>query len=49
MDEYLIRSGDTPESISFEYYNRVDYGWTIMIVNDITNYHEVAKNSNSIE
>ena len=40
FDEFFIRPGDTPESISFQYYNRVDYGWTIMIVNDITNYHE---------
>ena len=40
MDEYLIRSGDTPESISFDFYGRVDYGWVIMITNDITSYHE---------
>ena len=40
FDEFFIRPGDSPESISFQYYNRVDYGWTIMIVNDITNYHE---------
>ena len=40
MDEYLIRSGDTPESISFDFYGRVDYGWVVMIANDITSYHE---------
>ena len=40
MDDYLIRSGDTPESLSFDFYQRVDYGWTIMVANDITNYHE---------
>tara|TARA_B100000614_G_C14542377_1_gene490813 strand:+ start:1665 stop:2294 length:630 start_codon:yes stop_codon:yes gene_type:complete len=40
MDEYLIREGDTPESISFNFYNRVDFGWTIMVANNITNYHD---------
>tara|TARA_B100000927_G_scaffold285561_1_gene275813 strand:- start:23 stop:652 length:630 start_codon:yes stop_codon:yes gene_type:complete len=40
FDQFFVKPGDTPESISFNYYNRVDYGWTIMIVNDITNYHE---------
>ncbi len=40
MDDYIIRSGDTPESLSFDFYQRIDYGWTIMIANDITNYHE---------
>ena len=40
MDEYLIRSGDTPESISFDFYGRVDYGWVVMITNDITSYHD---------
>ena len=40
FDTIFIKAGDTPESISFNYYERVDYGWTIMIANDITNYHE---------
>ena len=40
MDDYIIRSGDTPESLSFDFYQRVDYGWSIMVANDITNYHE---------
>ena len=40
MDEYLIRSGDTPESVSFDFYGRVDFGWAIMVANDVTNYHE---------
>ena len=40
MDEYLIRSGDTPESISFDFYGRVDFGWVVMITNDITSYHD---------
>ena len=26
FDEFFIRPGDSPESISFQYYNRVDYG-----------------------
>ena len=40
FDTIFIKAGDTPESISFNYYERVDYGWTILVVNDITNYHE---------
>ena len=40
FDTIFIKAGDTPESISFNYYERVDYGWTIMVANDITNYHE---------
>tara|TARA_Y200000002_G_scaffold380251_1_gene391327 strand:+ start:2804 stop:3433 length:630 start_codon:yes stop_codon:yes gene_type:complete len=40
FDDVFINPGDTPESLSFNYYDRVDYGWTIMVVNNITNYHE---------
>ena len=40
FDEFFIKQGDTPESVSFNYYERVDYGWTILVINDITNYHE---------
>jgi len=40
FDDFFINPGDTPESIAFNYYERADFGWTILIVNDITNYHE---------
>ena len=40
FDDFFIKEGDSPESIAFNYYERVDYGWTILVVNDITNYHE---------
>ena len=40
FDDVFIKNGDTPESISFNYYNQANLGWTIMIVNNITNYHE---------
>ena len=40
FDDIFIKDGETPESISFNNYNRVDFGWTILLINDITNYHE---------
>ena len=40
FDDVFIKNGDTPESISFNYHNEANLGWTIMIVNNITNYHE---------
>ena len=40
FDDIFIKDGETPESISFNAYNRVDFGWTILVINDITNYHE---------
>ena len=40
FDDVFIKNGDTPESIAFNYYKQADLGWTIMIVNNITNYHE---------
>ena len=39
FDDVFIKTGDTPESIAFNYYKQADLGWTIMIVNNITNYH----------
>ena len=40
FDDVFVQPGDTPESLSFNYYNKTVYGWTILIVNNITNYHE---------
>lgn len=39
FDEYIIQDGETPEIISYDYYEDVFLGWTIMVVNDITNFH----------
>jgi hypothetical protein len=35
VDQYSIGEGETPESISFNYYGSVDYYWTILITNNI--------------
>ena len=39
FDEYIIQDGETPETISYNYYQDVFFGWTILMVNDITNFH----------
>jgi len=39
FDEYIIKSGETPETISFNQYEDPFFGWTILVVNDITNFH----------
>ena len=40
FDDIFIKPGDTPESLSFNTYGRADFGWTILVTNNITNYHE---------
>jgi len=35
FDQYEISEGETPESLSFSYYGRVDYYWVILIINNI--------------
>lgn len=35
VDQYTIIEGESPESLSFNYYGTVDYYWTIMILNNI--------------
>ena len=32
FDDIFIKDGETPESISFNAYNRVDFGWTILVL-----------------
>lgn len=39
FDEYIIKEGETPETISFNQYEDPFFGWTILVVNDITNFH----------
>ena len=39
FDYYDVQDGDTPEIIAFKYYGDVRYHWTILYVNDITDYY----------
>ena len=40
FNEYLVQNGEKPEDIALEKYDNPFYNWTILIINDITNYHE---------
>lgn len=40
FDEYIVRNGESPELIANEIYENPFYSWTILIANDITNYHD---------
>jgi len=40
FDEYIVNDGETPENIAFEVYDNPFYNWTILVVNDIVNYHD---------
>ena len=35
VDQYTIIEGETPESLSYNYYGSVDYYWTILLLNNI--------------
>lgn len=35
FDEYDIQEGETPETVSYKFYETVDYHWVVLIVNDI--------------
>ena len=35
VEQYEITEGETPESLSFKYYDSVEYYWTIMLLNNI--------------
>jgi hypothetical protein len=35
FEKYDITEGETPESLSFNYYGKVDYYWVIMLLNNI--------------
>jgi hypothetical protein len=35
VNQYTIVENETPESVSFNYYGKVDYYWTIMLINNI--------------
>jgi len=40
FDEYIVKNGEPPETIAFEIYDNPFYAWTILIANDITNFHD---------
>lgn len=35
VEQYEISEGETPESLSFSYYGKVDYYWVILVTNNI--------------
>ena len=40
FSEYIVKDGETPEQIAFELYDDPFLNWTLMIANDIVNYHD---------
>ena len=34
-EEYTVQDGETPETVSFKYYNDPQYHWVILLLNDI--------------
>ena len=40
FDEYIVQNGENPETIAMNLYDNPFYGWTIMVVNDMINYHD---------
>ena len=39
FDEYIVKNGERPEEISTQLYKNPFYNWTILIINDITDYY----------
>lgn len=35
FDEYIVKDGDTPESIAWKFYGNPNYHWVILLMNDI--------------
>ena len=46
FDEYVVQNGERPEDIALKQYDNPFYNWTILVINDITNYHEQWPRSN---
>ena len=38
--EYIVKDGETPEQIALEKYDDPFLNWTILVANDIVNYHD---------
>lgn len=35
FEEYTVKDGETPETVSFKFYNDPQYHWVILLINDI--------------
>ncbi len=40
FNEYIIKEGEKPEDIAIKFYKNPFYNWTILVINDITNFYE---------
>ena len=40
FDEYIVQNGEKPEDIALKYYENPFYNWTLLVINDIINFHE---------
>ena len=47
FDEYIVENGERPEDIAFKLYKNPFYNWVVLVVNDITNFHEQWPKSSS--
>ena len=47
FDEYIVENGEKPEDIAFNLYGNPFYNWVLLVVNDITNFHEQWPKSSS--
>ena len=47
FDEYIVENGERPEDIAFSLYKNPFYNWVILVVNNITNFHEQWPKSSS--
>ena len=39
FDEYIVKNGERPEDIATALYDNPFYNWTILVINDITDYY----------
>ena len=40
FDEYIVQNGEKPEDVALKFYDNPFYNWTLLVINDIVNYHE---------
>ena len=40
FDEYIVQNGEKPEDIALKFYENPFYNWTLLVINDIINFHE---------
>ena len=40
FDEYIVQNGEKPEDIALKFYENTFYNWTLLVINDIVNFHE---------